>query len=311
MKNGVKNSEIISEYKLKDYYNLTQIKKNEKKIIAKYESIKDKISSKTYRLKDAKYPEVEESLVIWMRQMRSNKAKKAVITRYFRYLRGLKHRNGVIFMTEHGESDSVAESTVQKWTQELADLIKDKDPKCVYNLDELSLFWRLLPSKTYGFDTESKSGKKKYKDKITLVMISNADGSDRYIIMIGKSAKPRSNFNFNRMTITTTIQISEEVECDDNVWNQLKDKTNLAFNTFEEYVTFDDNIVDTEEHLTDEQIVAEVMSTTNTEHTIQSDEEEIDNPINDNINRQTNRQTNIRNSEIFSFSGIRDKCYPL
>ena len=59
-------------------------------------------------------------------------------------------------------------------------------------MDEAALFWRLLPTKTYAFTDECSFGTKKSKDRITIVLVFNADGTDRMCAMIGKSAKPRA-----------------------------------------------------------------------------------------------------------------------
>ena len=71
------------------------------------------------------------------------------------------------------------------------DLIKNKSPDKIYNCDETALFWKLLPSKTFAFTSESRFGTRKCKERITLLLISNADGTNRQAIVIGKSKTPR------------------------------------------------------------------------------------------------------------------------
>ena len=73
LKSGTKRDLIISEYKLKSHSHLTEILKNERKIIEKYESVSDKTSGKSFLVKNAQHPEVEEALLIWMRQMRAKR----------------------------------------------------------------------------------------------------------------------------------------------------------------------------------------------------------------------------------------------
>lgn len=88
------------------------------------------------------------------------------------------------------ESLSV-DQNVEKWKSKLSDLIKDKQAKDIYNIDETGLFWKLLPTKTFAFQSESRDGIRRIKDRITVVLITNADGSDRLAIAIGKSKKQR------------------------------------------------------------------------------------------------------------------------
>lgn len=108
------------------------------------------------------------------------------------YLKGLKRRAGLIFTKKHGESSSVDTNFVENWSTELKQTIDGYSPENVYNLDETALFYRLLPSKTYSFSDESSHGCKKSKNRITAVLMTNADGSDRMCSIIGKSVNPRA-----------------------------------------------------------------------------------------------------------------------
>jgi hypothetical protein len=210
IQNGEKRKQLLIDHKLKSYANLTYIWKQRKDIIKSYNELSLKSSEKTFRLRAAKHQKVEEALIHWMKQIREKKislSSDLILQKARRfaqmlniddfeptlgYLRGLKKRNGIIFSKKHGESDSVDEEMVKKWSEELSDIIKDYKPEEVYNLDEMALFWRLLPSKTYCFTDESPYGSRKSKDRITVVVICNADGSDRTCAMIGKSVKPRA-----------------------------------------------------------------------------------------------------------------------
>jgi hypothetical protein len=73
----------------------------------------------------------------------------------------------------------------------LIEITKSYKPKDIYNCDETGIFWRLLPNKTVAFNDESGKGGKKAKDRVTALLFSNSDGTDRDIILIGKSKSPR------------------------------------------------------------------------------------------------------------------------
>src|SRR5882724_6096375 len=208
VKNGMKRSDVMKEYGLKPLSHLTRILAKKYEIIQKFNQMNKKDVKKSFKLSTSKYPKEEKAVIKWMRQMRHKKGilssniilKKAEdFAKLFGnndwtptagFLKGLKRRHNVLFTKKHGESDSVSEQIVQKWSQELKTIINGYKPEDVYNLDESALFWRLLPSKTYAFTDESKYGIKKSKERITIVVITNADGSDRMCTMIGKSVRP-------------------------------------------------------------------------------------------------------------------------
>jgi hypothetical protein len=95
-----------------------------------------------------------------------------------RYIEGLKKRENIRFITTHGESESVSPEVVDNWEKQLKNEIKGFQPKDVYNFDETALFYRLLPNKTYAFGDESRHGYKQFKERVTIVLISNADGQE-------------------------------------------------------------------------------------------------------------------------------------
>jgi hypothetical protein len=64
------------------------------------------------------------------------------------------------------------------------------DCKDIFNMDETGLNWKLTPDQSLA--TQAAAGSKKSKDRITLAITSNADGSEKLQHwVIGKSTKPR------------------------------------------------------------------------------------------------------------------------
>ena len=64
-------------------------------------------------------------------------------------------------------------------------------PNDIYNGDETALFYKLLPHRTYCFDGDKPAGSAKWKDRLTLLIITNMDGSvHRKLSVIGKSKTP-------------------------------------------------------------------------------------------------------------------------
>jgi hypothetical protein len=207
---NVKRDEIISKYKLKSSSHLTKLIKQKERIIESYERLNAKQLKTSAYVSQSKYPDVEEALVLWIRQMRDKKIslssdlirEKAVkfaedmgytdFKATNRYIKGLKKRHQIEWTTIRGESESVNPEVVTNWQKELESEINGFDSKDIYNLDETALFWRILPNKTYAFGNESKKGVKQLKNRVTLVLITNADGSDKRAVMIGQSKNPRA-----------------------------------------------------------------------------------------------------------------------
>lgn len=76
--------------------------------------------------------------------------------------------------------------------QTLAPLLMEYEPRDIYNADETSLFGKALPTKTYAFRGEDVKGKKLSKDRLTLMLCTNMNGTDKLRpLLIGKSKKPQ------------------------------------------------------------------------------------------------------------------------
>ncbi|GFS81692.1 tigger transposable element-derived protein 1 [Trichonephila clavipes] len=80
--------------------------------------------------------------------------------------------------------------------EELAKIIEDGDYSAdqVFNADETGLYWKKLPNRTYiAKDEKTASGHKASKDRVTLLLCSNASG-DRMLkpLLINKSLRPRA-----------------------------------------------------------------------------------------------------------------------
>jgi len=103
-----------------------------------------------------------------------------------------KKRNGICFKTVSGESGDVNVQEADDWKIKLLQLIKSKNPKDIFNADETGLFYRCTPDKTLAYKGERCSGGKQSKERVTLLVGANMDGSEKLpLLMIGKSSNPR------------------------------------------------------------------------------------------------------------------------
>ncbi|GFY28354.1 tigger transposable element-derived protein 1 [Trichonephila clavipes] len=95
-----------------------------------------------------------------------------------------------------GESATVDKGAAKIFPEELAKIIEDGDYSVdqVFNVDETGLYWKKLPNRTYiAKDEKTASGHKASKDRVTLLLCSNASG-DRMLkpLLINKSLRPRA-----------------------------------------------------------------------------------------------------------------------
>ncbi|GFU71750.1 transposable element Tc1 transposase [Trichonephila clavipes] len=182
---------------------LSTILKNKEKIFSASSSRVRK------RVSKANFPRLEQCLVSWMRQCRGQnipmggsllKEKAKAFAKELGiefsasegWLTNFKKRNGIVFKKMCGESLSVDINVCSKWQNSLSDLIKECEPRNIFNSDETGFFFKCLPEKTFTFKKEKCHGGKHSKERLTILLTVNMDGSEKITsLVIGKSAKPR------------------------------------------------------------------------------------------------------------------------
>ncbi|XP_064092986.1 tigger transposable element-derived protein 1-like isoform X2 [Macrobrachium nipponense] len=101
----------------------------------------------------------------------------------------------------HGEMASTDREAAMKYPETFKSIIREKGyrPEQVFNVDDSSLFWKKMPSRTYLMkDEASASGFKAQKDRVTLIMCGNAAGFMLKPGLIYRAANPRALKNKNR-----------------------------------------------------------------------------------------------------------------
>jgi DDE superfamily endonuclease/Tc5 transposase DNA-binding domain len=115
------------------------------------------------------------------------------------WLEGFKKRYKIKEYVQHGEASSATTDNPDNITQmEALQHLCTKYKLCdILNMDETGLNWKRTPDRTLA--TKSHSGTKKSKDRITIALTSNADGSEKFLPwVIGKSENPRCFSKINR-----------------------------------------------------------------------------------------------------------------
>ena len=81
------------------------------------------------------------------------------------------------------------------------------DWKDIYNMDETCLFYRMQADNSLA--TKQLEGRKQNKERITIVICTNGDGSDKVPLwIIGKFLNPRCLKNVNRSTLNCTYRVN-------------------------------------------------------------------------------------------------------
>ncbi|GFX45015.1 tigger transposable element-derived protein 4 [Trichonephila clavipes] len=85
------------------------------------------------------------------------------------WLTNFKKRNGIVFKKMCGKSSSVDINVCSEWQNSLSDLIKECEPRNIFNTDETGLFFKCLPEKTFIFTKEKCHGGKHSKERLTIL----------------------------------------------------------------------------------------------------------------------------------------------
>ena len=115
------------------------------------------------------------------------------------WLDGFKKRFKIKEYVQHGEAASadINNPEIIKQMNDLRELCATYADRDIFNMDETGLFWKLTPNRTLA--TEARSGGKKSKDRVTVALTTNGDGTERLEPwIIGQSKNPRCFKNINR-----------------------------------------------------------------------------------------------------------------
>lgn len=172
------------------------------------------------RHKPAKYPDMEKVVYEWFLQHQERvnitgeliieKAVEALKLLYAQdssehklsqgWLEKFKLRHGIKSYRRFGESGSVDTHDMEKKLESIREKIDQFPMKDVFNMDETGLFYRLQAD--HSLATKQLEGRKQDKERLTIVICCNEDGSEKIPLwIIGKYAKPRcfKNINMNSL----------------------------------------------------------------------------------------------------------------
>lgn len=195
-------------------------------------------NKKRKRQRASSYEEVEKALLIWIKYARAQnvpissiivKEKALQIAAEFGekefsasngWIDRFKTRHNLTFKKICGEANDVDPEITEEWkTTILKTVCEQYKPNDIFNVDECGLFYRLLPDKTLTFKNEKCIGGKKSKERLTILLGSNMDGSEKLKpIVIGKSKNPRC---FKRVKfLPVTYEANSKAWMTSEIWEK-------------------------------------------------------------------------------------------
>lgn len=197
---------------------ISRIKRDKEKILNDWQK---NFNPDRKRKRTGQAGDVDEALLQWFSQARSRqipvngpllkeKATKLAtelgllnFTPSNGWLERWKDRYNITFKKQHGEKQDADDVGAESWvTDVLPGIIKDYIPSNIFNVDETGLYWKAIPDGTFSFKTSEVSGAKVSKDRITVVLAANMDGSEKLEpLVIGKSKNPRCFKNVKHLPV--------------------------------------------------------------------------------------------------------------
>ncbi|UYV82457.1 hypothetical protein LAZ67_21002260 [Cordylochernes scorpioides] len=181
--------------KISSYSRGTLIEKTEKALVIWIEDLTQKripLDGHLIKMKALKfYKELKES-----EPSTSSRESNPQFSASTGWLTGFIKRHSFHNLKIKGEVASADEEAARKYPEKFAKIIKDGGycAHQIFNADETGLFWKKMPTRTYIAKSEKNaSGFKAAKDRVTLLLCSNASG-DRMLkpLLVNRSLKPRA-----------------------------------------------------------------------------------------------------------------------
>ncbi|CAI5493508.1 unnamed protein product [Closterium sp. Naga37s-1] len=169
-------------------------------------------NNSTVRVRGGAHPDLEQAMVRWisnaepagipltlatirdhMAVMARDMGKPPTFRCSVGWVRRAMRRNGIRCIASSGEAADQDMAAVRTCREKLPQLLMylSVSPKDVYNFDETALWISVLPRKTYG--ASCVAGRKIAKERLTVGLLVNADGSHAFRpLVISKSKRPHA-----------------------------------------------------------------------------------------------------------------------
>ena len=94
-----------------------------------------------------------------------------------------------------GESKDVLAEKVNEWLINLSNIIYGYKQRGIYNVDESGLFYYLIPARTLDLKGDNCNDGNNFNDHLSVLLHTNADGSDKKIPIIIRKSRKTKYFN--------------------------------------------------------------------------------------------------------------------
>jgi hypothetical protein len=116
------------------------------------------------------------------------------------WLTGFKERHNIKEYVKHGEAGSAPISELPSYREQIKNITSQYQLSDIFNADETGLFWQLEPSRVLS--TGPVTGRKKSKERITVMLTCNADGTEKLKpLLIHKYQNPKAIRNIDKNTL--------------------------------------------------------------------------------------------------------------
>ena len=132
------------------------------------------------------------------------------------WLQRFKSRHTLVAAALSGEKASVHTDDVQEWQEHLNILIKDYEPRNIFNLGETGLYFRALPD--CSLVDEERAGLMKTKQRLTVMLCVNMLGEFEKPLVIGHRARPRCFKKINECELPVVWKFNENAWMTSAIW---------------------------------------------------------------------------------------------
>ncbi|NXU90857.1 TIGD4 protein, partial [Xiphorhynchus elegans] len=210
LESGKKKADVAAKYGIKKN-SLCSIMKNKDKVVEAFESLR--FDPRRKRLRRSRVAGLEQALARWCHmaqglalplsgpvlRRRAQRLAQLLGHSHFRCSNGwldrFKARYGLVFRAQPIQAAPTATVDAPAlWYQNvLPRYLNDYQPKNVFRIQETGLLYQMLPHDTFEFKGETCSVGKLSKERITVVVGTNMDGSEKLpLLVIGKNKSPCS-----------------------------------------------------------------------------------------------------------------------
>ncbi|GES83583.1 tigger transposable element-derived protein 6-like [Rhizophagus clarus] len=252
--NKNKTQQQIADYFNQQYQGLHIDRTTISKILGKKAKwlalVSTSASKKTFRHREVKYPQVEKALGLWIENANANnipvsemmiKEKAFYFANEFNiprehilfsngWIEKFKRRNNIRCYRLYGEANGASLETLFEERRKLQTILQDYTLDNIFNADEIGLHFRMTSNQTLA--SAPASGTKRDKTRITVLIATNANGTQKLKpLVIGSSKNPRCLHRVNKNSLPCTYYANSKAWMRNDIFGEWLEYINNKFQT--------------------------------------------------------------------------------